>query len=96
MGRMRERLDLLKAEVEGRGNVWIEDGEGKQEKAVNRMNGTAPEEVTSNGDIAIDGVAGQAQSQPAQSGRLTDGELRAMLRARMEDSAAEDEEGVYL
>lgn len=96
IGRMRERMDLLKAEVEGRGNLWIEDGEEKQEKAVNGMNGTAREEGTSTGDIVLNGQSGQAQSQQVQSGRLTDEELRAMLRARMEDPTGEDEEGVYL
>lgn len=89
-------MDLLKAEVEGRGNLWIEDGEEKQEKAVNGMNGTAREEGTSTGDIVLNGQSGQAQSQQVQSGRLTDEELRAMLRARMEDPTGEDEEGVYL
>jgi hypothetical protein len=103
MDRMRERLDLLKAEVEGRGNLWIEDGEmtgEAEEKAVmNGANGTAGEEAaTSNGDIAAaSGDGGQAQSQ-ATSGRLTDEDLRRMLRARIEDPANEDEEeeGVYL
>ncbi|QDS74132.1 hypothetical protein FKW77_000163 [Venturia effusa] len=98
MGRMRERLDLLKAEVEGRGNLWIDDSEQKEEtQAVSGdANGTAGEEVISNGDIAANRANEQAQAQPAQSGRLTDEELRAMLRARMGDPTDEDEEGVYL
>jgi hypothetical protein len=104
MGRMKERLDLLKAEVEGRGNLWIEDGE-EQGKGVNGavVNGEAREgeedAATSNEDIASsNGSGGQAQAQ-AQSGRLTDEDLRRMLRARIEDPAGEEneeEEGVYL
>lgn len=101
MGRMRERLDLLKAEVEGRGNLWIEVGEDAEEEDGDpKMNGAGGEVngegATSNGDLATNGVPGQAQSQPGQSGRLTDEELRAMLRARMGDPAGDDEEGVYL
>ncbi|KAE9970582.1 hypothetical protein BLS_004854 [Venturia inaequalis] len=96
MGRMVERLDLLKAEVEGRGNLWIEDGEEKEKEEKAVLNGAATGEATSNGDIATNGVSSQAQAQSAQSGRLTDEELRAMLRARMEDPAGEDEAGVFL
>lgn len=102
IGRMKERLDLLKAEVEGRGNKWIEDGEetgeveGKAQVNGGAVNGTAGEEVaTSNGDIGTIAQDGQAPSQ-AQSGRLTDEDLRRMLRARIEDPAGEEEEGVYL
>lgn len=101
MGRMRERLDLLKAEIEGRGNLWIEDGneEGAEDGATvngTGANGGTAEEAISNGDVATTRAADQAQSRSAQSGRLTDEELRAMLRARMEDPTGEDEEGVYL
>jgi hypothetical protein len=102
MVRMRERLDLLKAEVEGRGNLWIEDGDKESQDSTNGaiLNGAVGEEAaTSNGDIAAaNEEGGQAQSQ-APSGRLTDEDLRRMLRARIEDPAGEadeEEEGVYL
>jgi hypothetical protein len=101
MARMRERLNLLKAEVEGRGNMWIEDGEKAAGEAANGVNGTAGEEgATSNAELtAANGGEGEAQSQTSQaaSGRLTDEDIRRMLRARIEDPAGdEDEEGVYL
>ncbi|TLD34357.1 hypothetical protein E2P81_ATG04522 [Venturia nashicola] len=99
IGRMKERLDLLKAEVEGRGNLWIEDSDEKDDEIKmngvgGELDGAAAEEATSNGDIATHGAGGQAQAQLAQSRRLTDEELRAMLRARMENP--DEEDGIYL
>jgi hypothetical protein len=105
IARMRERLDLLKAEVEGRGNLWIEDeeiaGEMDEEKpAVNGMNGSAGQEAaTSNDDIAAVSRDGRQAQPQAVSGRLTDEDLRRLLLARMEDPASgegNEEEGVYL
>ena len=81
IGRINERISLLRAEVERRGMRWadgeVEDAEAREGKLVN-------------GDGEdVNGV--REQRQP--SGRLTDEELRRQLDAQMGD---DEEEGVHL
>lgn len=83
--RIGERVQLCKAEVEGRGMRWTghveAQGEDGQESKTNG--------VVANGDAEHE--AGSAA--PAPSGRLTDEELRRQLEAQMDD---DEEDGVHL
>jgi len=106
MARMRERIELLKAEVEGRGNVWIEeeeeeDAEGGKRVIMNGVNGTsgadAQEEIRdAETTPANEDMSEQQSRESTRSGRLTDQDLRRMLAARMAPDDAEEEEGVFL
>ncbi|KAM3418480.1 hypothetical protein BST61_g4462 [Cercospora zeina] len=87
ISRMQERVELCKAEVEGRGLRWtghVQAAEAKEDDDV--VNGTL-----------TNGHAGQEESSVqetrAPSGRLTDEDLRRQLEAQMGD---EDEGGVHL
>jgi uncharacterized small protein (DUF1192 family) len=82
IGRMNERIGLLRAEVEKRGMRWadgeVEDAEAREGKMVN-------------GDAGHAGVNGTETRQ--RSGRLTDEELRRQLEAQMDE---DEDEGVHL
>lgn len=81
--RQRDRVRLLKAEVERRGQRWHEaDPDAKPDVS----NGGA-QSATTNGGIQ----AASAQAQP----RLTDDELRRQLEARLPD-VGNDEDGMHL
>lgn len=90
IGRMNERIDLLREEVERRGMRWA-DAE-VEDKQKDMTNGDG---VMVNGD-------GPRSSQPSQearapSGRLTDEELMRRLQERMgEEDGEEGEEGLHL
>lgn len=71
IGRMNERIGLLRTEVEKRGMPWVEENGGVDGK----IDGEG-EAIVVNGD-------GRAPRQP--SGRLTDEELRRQLEAQMGD-----------
>ena len=107
IGRINERISLLRAEVEKRGMRWaegeVEDAEMRDkevgggmvnedgETVVNGMNGEGVNGVGVNGVTGVTGVNGVGRRE--QSGRLTDEDLRRRLEAQME---GEDEEGVHL
>lgn len=85
IGRINQRIRLLREEVEKRGMRW---SEGEVEDA--EMNG----EKIVNGDT--NGTANGTNAAPRQpSGRLTDEELRRQLAAQMGDDD-DEEDGVHL
>ncbi|KAK6443316.1 hypothetical protein LTR95_000142 [Oleoguttula sp. CCFEE 5521] len=105
IGRMQERVTLIREEVERRGQVWHEgDGDGDHV-----MGGTGEGRPTGSGvgteageqiwvergdaGAGLNGVIGSAAARTdgadAGSGRLTDEELRRRVEAQL----AEDEEG---
>ena len=91
IGRMNERVGLLRSEVERRGMRW---GEGEVEDADAAVGGAGKVNgVVANG-VAEGGVSGEA----ARSGRLTDEELRRQVEAHMrdEEEEGEEEDGVHL
>ena len=89
IGRMNERIGLLRAEVERRGLRWSEAEVEDHEHA--KTNGVV------NGDgQPVNGLASAGTSAPrAPSGRLTDEELRRQLEAQMSGMDEEDD-GVHL
>ncbi|SMR43086.1 unnamed protein product [Zymoseptoria tritici ST99CH_3D1] len=88
MKRFEERIALCRAEVERRMGG---SGHGLDDDAV-KVNGDKVNGVVESGDDER-----AAAEVPAQSGRLTDEELRRRLEARMvEDNAEEDDDGVHL
>jgi hypothetical protein len=105
IGRMEERVLMLKQEVEGRGLRWVEGDDfkegmlepGESAPVVNGTNGTR---TGVNGASAAS--AGQSatstQSAPAPSGLLDDEQLRRLLAERMgaPDAGDDEEEGVHL
>lgn len=80
--RQRDRVRLLKAEVERRGQKWHEADPDKKE---NSTNGSA-EPATTN-----DGTETTSHNPP----RLTDDELRRQLESRLPDQD-DEEEGMHL
>lgn len=96
--RMEHRIEMLKAEVEGRGLRWIEEHEKPKENGAEEGEDANMEDAE---DAHTNGTAGEATtaavsttaSAPASSGRLTDEDLRRLLTDRMDD---DDEEGVHL
>lgn len=91
IGRMNERIQLLRAEVERRGMRWA-DAE-VEESAMTDVNGELVNGAS--GDESHAGVS-QSQAASAPSGRLTDEELRARLLERLGDDGGEEDEGVHL
>lgn len=96
MERFRERVELLKAEVEKRGMPWVswdEDGAVGGEK-VNADADADVEMVNGDGGNGMQASAsGQNGSTGAPSGSLSDEELQRRLMAQMED---DDEGGLHL
>lgn len=100
--RMEHRVEMLKAEVEGRGLRWIEEHEKPKENGVDgeedqdtemadaqEINATSSASTTSTATTSAPSTA----SAPAPSGRLTDEDLRRLLAERMGE---DDEGGVHL
>jgi len=90
IGRMNERMGLLKAEVEGRGLPFTAEEEDEGGLAGATMNGTV--------GVAVNGEVSEPR---APSGRLTDEELRRQVEAQMggadeEEEEKEEEAGVHL
>ncbi|MCJ1383252.1 hypothetical protein MMC17_006890 [Xylographa soralifera] len=90
--RMRDRIALLKAEVEGRGFLWdngATDINGKEpgEEDVDMVNGDATSGAGSRG------VNGRVERAGRGGGSLGDEELARRLRERME---VDEEEGLHL
>jgi hypothetical protein len=96
IGRMNERIELLKREVEGRGLRWSAEGEGDGMNG--RVEGDGMNvEVNGNGTATVNSAGGGQQPGPrAPSGRLTDEELRRQVEAQMQMDGDEEEEGVHL
>lgn len=84
IGRLNERIELLRKEVEGRGMRWADGEVEDAEKGGTIVNGHV------NGDG--EGVVGNNR-RAAPSGRLTGAELRRRLEAEMDDDQAD---GVHL
>ncbi|KAK5120478.1 hypothetical protein LTR85_006133 [Meristemomyces frigidus] len=109
IGRMNERVGLIRAEVERRGQRWsegeVEDkeqqGGGDGEAGGLLVNGAA---ATTNGvghaaSTVSSAVSGEVQQPRAPSGRLTDEELRRQLEARIGGGGEDgdgDDDGVHL
>ncbi|GAB7350905.1 hypothetical protein MBLNU459_g1419t1 [Dothideomycetes sp. NU459] len=105
IGRMNERIQLLRAEVERRGMRWADaeveertmtdaNGEG-----VNGVGGSSSSSGGGGGGGVEMFVGGSAQRQAprAPSGTLTDEELRARLLERLgDDDEAGEDDGVHL
>ena len=89
--RMKERIRLLKAEVEGRGFKWGEDEEVKADGDVG-INGHGETEADQHSTSNSRQLRGQSD------GRLGDEELARRLMERMEEDEAmdENENGVHL
>ncbi|CAK1355666.1 hypothetical protein CB0940_00633 [Cercospora beticola] len=87
ISRMQERIELCKAEVEGRGMRWT----GHVQAAEEKENGEAVNGTLTNGHAEQDESAVPETRVP--SGRLTDEELRRQLEAQMGDDG---EDGVHL
>lgn len=92
IGRINERIRLLKEEVERRGMRWgesdVEDAEAA--KVNGHVNGDGEAVVVGR----VNGPANAHATRPAQSGSLTDDELRRRLEAQMGDDG--EDEGVHL
>lgn len=86
IGRMNDRIQLLRAEVERRGLRWA-DGEVEDEQ--NRKRTTTD---GTNGEIT--GSQALTSTSDGASGSLTDQQLRDRIAAQMEDDGGED--GVHL
>ncbi|MCJ1318730.1 hypothetical protein MMC15_004060 [Xylographa vitiligo] len=92
MKRMRDRIVLLKAEVEGRGFLWdngATDINGKEpgEDDAGIVNGDA------NSGVGSHGINGRPERATIGGGSLGDEELARRLRERMD---ADEEEGLHL
>lgn len=88
IGRMNERIQLIKAEVQRRGLRWTE---GELENAA--AGKEAPDMVNGDGHL-VNGV-GTSQRRPprhVQSAMLSDEELMRRMQERMEN----DDDGVHL
>ncbi|KAI5274213.1 hypothetical protein E4T47_02682 [Aureobasidium subglaciale] len=86
INRMNERIEMIRAEVEKRGMRWSEAEVEDRQTSEAMVNGY----TTTN--------TSQTQSSQAQSGRLTDEQLRAQLEARLAQDTQDDqeEEGLHL
>ena len=82
INRQKERIDLLKQEVERRGGRWHEADNG------GKVNGSSEESVP-NGEA-------QATSRGTGGGRLTDDELRRQMMERMAEDDNNEDEGMHL
>ena len=92
IGRMNERIEMLRREVEGRGMRW---GESEVEDAKGLDGEVNGDGRMANGErgVVMNGTGAPAPRQP--SGRLTDEELRRQLEAHLGEQEGEDD-GVHL
>jgi len=89
IGRMNERIGLLRSEVERRGMRWADAEVEDTKLSVDGLAGGANGHLQ-NGDPASD----PRLETRAPSGRLTDEELRARMMEQMDEDG--EEEGVHL
>ena len=99
IGRINERIALLRAEVQKRGMRWadaeVEEAGGNADKNMTNGDGRLVNgDGLSNGSHTAVVGGGQAQSARAQSGRLTDEELMAQMQERMGQD--DEDDGVHL
>ncbi|KAI9820014.1 MAG: hypothetical protein M1827_006585 [Pycnora praestabilis] len=97
VGRMGERIALLRHEVESRGYRWsemeVEDKAGNEEVANGIVEGTNGIDSEVNGSaVAARAPGTQTGNGERRGGRLTDEEIAQRLR----DMMGEDEDGVHL
>lgn len=104
MDRMRERVELLRTEVEGRGARWVswdEDAAVAEESGTNHELNQSTSAINGhvnglNGDAGVaQNGGGRAVENEAISGRFSDEELTRRLRAQM-DPEGDDDEGLHL
>ncbi|KAL8795237.1 MAG: hypothetical protein Q9195_002248 [Heterodermia aff. obscurata] len=102
IARMKERIELLKAEVEGRGFRWGEgEGESRKGNGNEGMNGDRVEEVLENGNEQVGRTGGRVvvnEHRPEADSRrrLGDEELARRLRERMAEDMDDDDDGLHL
>lgn len=92
IGRMNERIALLRVEVEKRGMRWadaeVEDRDQEMKDEEGHM-------TNGSGSHAVTATASQVQQTREPSGRLTDEELMTRLQERLGDPDG-NEDGVHL
>ncbi|KAL1306740.1 hypothetical protein AAFC00_005405 [Neodothiora populina] len=95
IGRINERIDLLRAEVERRGMRWadaeVEESSANASAGERLVNGTGTSSTTTTTTAA----ATTRDATNTSSGSLTDAELMARLQERMNEDE-DGEEGVHL
>lgn len=91
--RMKERIECLKREVEGRGFRWGEDEEREGEQRAELVDGEAPDGHGEGEQTQMNGA--RSGGTERRGGRLGDEELARRLRERMEEEDDEDD-GVHL
>lgn len=86
MGRMKERIECLRKEVEGRGFAWGEDEEGAEEQQSRHDNGGA--------------VDGQGEGEHGRTngvrGTVEDEDLARRIRETIQRQEDDEEDGVHL
>lgn len=91
IGRMNQRIQLIKSEVQRRGIRWtegeLEDAAAGKESATNMVNGNG--QLVNGNSVHTPAAA----TQLAQSGSLSDEELRRRLEQQMSEA---EEDGVHL
>ena len=98
IGRMNERVAMLKAEVEGRGQLWPGDGEMRSGNGVGSEAGeqiVVSRETVAGGERMVNGDGVQVNGV-ARSGRWTDEELVREMDARLANGGDEEYDGVHL
>ncbi|KAI9845331.1 MAG: hypothetical protein M1837_004953 [Sclerophora amabilis] len=95
VGRMEERILLLRKEVEDRGARWMEAE--VEEKEAREGSGIVVDGVNGDSTTGSTSAVAQAQTEEGEGrgGRLSDEELQARLQDVMENSD-QDDDGVHL
>lgn len=83
ISRQKDRIGLLKREVERRGGRWHGGGEDESNRETNRHDAQRTQPTATNGASTT-------------GGRLTDEQLQQQLRDRMGDDDADDADGMHL
>ena len=101
IARMKERIELLKAEVEGRGFRWSEgEAEGRKGNGTVGMNGDGIEEPGNGNEQAerarSRAVVNEHGHEADGRRRLGDEELARRLRERMAEDMMDDDDGLHL
>ena len=102
IARMKERIELLKTEVEGRGFRWGEgEGEGRAGNGTAGVNGDGIKEEPGNGNEQVErtrsrAVVNEHRHEADGRRRLGDEELERRLRERMAEDMMDDDDGLHL
>lgn len=86
MGRMKERIECLKREVEGRGFAWGEDEERGEDQRAEHVNGEA---------VDGQGVGEHGQTNGVR-GTVGDEDLARRIRETLQRQEEHEEDGVHL